>query len=77
MVRWFAGGEFQQRHLSAEERAHVTVPDEEPMFYTASQSDRLRFERAADRRRVFVTLMLVLLGIGVVRRSRRWPSAAG
>ena len=65
-VRWFAGGEFQQRHLSPEERAHVTVPDEQPMFYRRRSPDRVRFERVRPIRRMFATLTLVLLGIGVV-----------
>jgi len=65
-VRWFAEGEFHQRHLSPEERAHVTAPDEQPAFYRRHTPERLRLERIRPIRRVFATLTLVLLGIGAI-----------
>ncbi|HKH08590.1 MAG TPA: hypothetical protein VKA62_06520 [Agromyces sp.] len=65
-VRWFAEGEFHQRHLSAEERAHVTTPDDQAAFYRRHTPDRLRLERVRPIRRVFATLTIVLLGIGAI-----------
>lgn len=65
-IRWFAEGEFHQRHLSSDERAHVTEPDEQPAFYRRHDPDRLRLERVRPIRRVFATLTIVLLGVGVV-----------
>ncbi|MDQ0894557.1 hypothetical protein [Agromyces ramosus] len=66
VVRWFAEGAFHSRHLSAEERAHVQHPEEEPAFYKQREPDRLRLHEPPVGRRVIRTLGLVLLGIAFV-----------
>jgi hypothetical protein len=63
VVRWFAEGAFHSRHLSAEERAHVVHPDEEPAYYKQREPDRLRLHEPPVGRRVIRTLGLVLLAV--------------
>lgn len=62
-VRWFAEGEFHQRRLSAEERAHVVDPEEERAFYREREPDRLRLHEPPTGRRVIRIVGLILLAI--------------
>jgi hypothetical protein len=63
VVRWFAEGAFHSRRLSAEERAHVGRPEEEPAFYKQREPDRLRLHEPPAGRRVIRTVGIVLLAI--------------
>lgn len=65
-VRWFAEGAFHQRRLSAEERAHVLRPDEEPAYYKEREPDRLRLHEPPSGRRVIRMVGLVLLAIAAI-----------
>jgi hypothetical protein len=65
-VRWFAEGAFHQRRLSAEERAHVTRPEEEPAFYKEREPDRLRLHEPPTGRRIIRIVGLVLLAIAAL-----------
>lgn len=65
-VRWFAEGAFHQRRLSAEERAHVTRPEEEPAFYKEREPDRLRLHEPPTGRRIIRIVGLVLLVIAAI-----------
>jgi hypothetical protein len=66
VVRWFAEGSFHSRHLSAEERAHVARPEEEPAYYKQREPDRLRLHEPPVGRRVIRTLGIVLLAVAFV-----------
>lgn len=63
VVRWFAEGAFHSRRLSAEERAHVAHPEEEPAYYKEREPDRLRLHEPPVGRRVIRHLGIVLLAI--------------
>ncbi|MGW9629449.1 hypothetical protein ACWGST_02005 [Agromyces sp. NPDC055520] len=63
VVRWFTDDGFQSRPLSAEERAHVTRPDEEPAFYKEREPYRLRLHEPPQGRRVIRILGIVFIGI--------------
>jgi hypothetical protein len=63
VIRWFAEGAFHSRRLSAEERAHVARPEEEPAFYKQREPDRLRLHEPPVGRRVIRTVGIVLLAI--------------
>jgi hypothetical protein len=65
VVRWFAEGAFHSRHLSAEERAHVVRPEEEPAYYKQREPDRLRLHEPPVGRRVIRNLGFVLLAIAL------------
>lgn len=65
-VRWFAEGAFHQRRLSAEERAHVTRPEEEPAYYKEREPDRLRLHEPPTGRRIIRIVGLVLLAIAAI-----------
>jgi hypothetical protein len=65
-VRWFAEGAFHQRRLSAEERAHVRRPEEEPAFYKEREPDRLRLHEPPVGRRIVRIVGLVLLAIAAI-----------
>ena len=63
IVRWFTDDGFQSRALSADERAHVTHPEEEPAFYKEREPYRLRLHEPPTGRRVIRILGLVFIGI--------------
>lgn len=63
IVRWFTDDGFQSRVLSADERAHVTRPEEEPAFYKEREPYRLRLHEPPPGRRVIRILGFVFIGI--------------
>jgi len=65
VVRWFTDDGFQSRRLSADERAHVTSPDEEPAYYKEREPQRLRLHEPPTGRRVIRILGIVFIGIAV------------
>jgi hypothetical protein len=65
VVRWFAGGEFHARPLSAAER-HQVDGDEEKAFYREREPEHLRLHEPPAGRRVLRLLGIVFLGLALV-----------
>ncbi|GAA1521647.1 hypothetical protein BJ978_000720 [Agromyces terreus] len=66
VVRWFAGGEFHVRPLSAAERHHVDGPGEEQAYYREREPEHLRLHEPPAGRRILRLLGFVFLGLAVV-----------
>ncbi|MCI2956322.1 hypothetical protein MN032_01350 [Agromyces atrinae] len=79
VARWFVGGDFHERTLSHHERAEVTDPDDQRVYYSDRDASRMILEPGRPSTRVLKLLTVILLSVGAVSLvvSIAAPLAAG